>query len=126
MSAQKDHVNDVRASSYDAATARPAGYQGTIDDAIAQIRAEPDVARPYWPLNMSRERHALLGFLGVLRSKAYMSGVQTEVGMPGVYIFPMNEDEDDSIVYVAPDTAPEPGFYTLEYARKAWPQNFSQ
>jgi hypothetical protein len=34
--------------------------------------------------------------------------------------------EDDTVVYGAPEAPVEPGFYTLTYARKAWPQNFSQ
>jgi len=119
---------DIRRTSYNAATANPYGYQGTIDDAIAQIRAEPDEVRAYWPLNISRERHELLGFLGVLKSKSEMSGEQIEVGMPGAYIFPMNEDEDDSVEYGAPEQPPEqppePGFYTLAYAQKNFPSNF--
>ena len=31
---------DIRSTSYDALSARPFGYQGTIDEVIAQIRAE--------------------------------------------------------------------------------------
>jgi hypothetical protein len=77
-------LGDVRETSYNAATANPYGYMGSIDDAIAQIRAEPDEVRGYWPLNISRERHELLGFLRVLRSKTELSGVQVEVGMPDV------------------------------------------
>ena len=37
---------DIRTTSYDALAARPHGYQGTIEDVIAQIRAEPDSPRP--------------------------------------------------------------------------------
>ena len=123
---------DIRATSYNAATANPNGYTGTIDDAIAQIRAEPDEVRAYWPLYVSRERHELLGFLGVLRPVELMSGVQ---------LWPRNVDvtrsmlarlararvpEDDTVVYGAPEAPVEPGFYTLAYARKAWPHNFGQ
>ena len=127
MSAQKDYVNDVRSTSYNAATANPDGYMGSIDDAIAQIKAEPDEVRGYWPMNMSRERYELLGFLGV--HKRNFSGVQA----PG----PERPDspceycdgscyEDWSVEYGAPEAPVEPGFYTLAYARKAWPHNFGQ
>lgn len=103
-------LGDVRATSYDAATANVHGYVGTIDDALAQIRAEPDVPRPYWPLNISRERFELLGFLGVLKVQKGVKG-----GPP----------EDDTVEYGAP-AAPsdEPGFYTLAYAQKHFPSNF--
>jgi hypothetical protein len=36
---------DIRSTSYSEPDARPFGYQGTIEDVLAQIRAEPDV--PY-------------------------------------------------------------------------------
>jgi hypothetical protein len=132
MSAQKDYVNDVRSTSYNAATANPDGYMGSIDDAIAQIKAEPDEVRGYWPMNMSRERYELLGFLGVLRPVELMSGVQ---------LWPRNVDvtrsmlarlararvpEDDTVVYGAPEAPVEPGFYTLAYAQKHFPQSFKQ
>jgi hypothetical protein len=117
---------DIRATSYNAATANPNGYTGTIDDAIAQIRAEPDEVRVPWTFNMSREHYELLGFLRVLRSKTELSGVQVEVGMPAVYVFPMNEDEDWSVDYGAPEAAEEPGKYSLERALRDWPHNFQQ
>ena len=44
-------LGDVRSTSFDAASANLVGYVGTIEDALAQIRAEDDVVRPYWPLN---------------------------------------------------------------------------
>lgn len=130
MSAQKDHVNDVRATSYDAATARPAGYQGTIDDALAQIRAESEPARPYWPLNISRERFALLGFLGLNRSVRSMSGLRQPVNGTDVTRYELNKlaasfvPEDDSVEYGVPESRDEPGFFTLAYAMKHWPENF--
>jgi hypothetical protein len=120
-------LGDVRATSYNAATANPYGYMGTIDDAIAQIKAEPDEARGYWPMNISRQRHELLGFLGVHRRN--FSGVQApgperpnppcEYGDGSCY-------EDWSVEYGAPEAPAEPGKYTLERAMRDWPQNFKQ
>jgi hypothetical protein len=51
---------DIRTTSYDALAARPFGYQGTIDDVIAQMRREPETyeRRP-------RGRTELRMFLGV-------------------------------------------------------------
>jgi hypothetical protein len=37
---------DIRTTSYDARSANPFGYHGTIDDALAQIRSEPYHGRP--------------------------------------------------------------------------------
>ncbi len=109
---------DIRATSYNAATANPSGYTGTIDDAIAQIRAEPDEVRAYWPLNVSRERHELLGFLGILK-------VAQQYG-PWRNRF-MAKVEDDSVAYGVPATQlVEPGFYTLAYAQQNFPQSFKQ
>ena len=73
---------DIRRTSYNATTANPYGYQGTIDDAIAQIRAEPNEVRAYWPFNISRERHELLSFLGVHKPKSELSGRQKFTPMP--------------------------------------------
>ena len=109
-------LGDVRATSYNAATANPNGYTGTIDDAIAQIRAEPNEVRAYWPLNISRARYELLGFLGVHKAGAW--GPWRNAYMAKV--------EDDTVEYGAPEAPVEPGFYTLAYARKAWPRNFKQ
>jgi hypothetical protein len=103
-------LGDVRSTSYNAETANPYGYQGTIDDAIAQIRAEPEEVRAYWPLNISRERHELLGFLGVLNVPPRLIGGR----------------EDDSVEYGVPEAPVEPGFYTLAYAQKHFPQSFKQ
>jgi hypothetical protein len=104
-------LGDVRSTSYNAATANPYGYTGTIEDVIAQIRAEPEEVRGYWPLNVTRERHELLGFLGAHKVGAF--GPWRNAYMAKV--------EDDTVEY----GVPEPGFYTLAYARKAWPQSFS-
>ena len=123
-------LGDVRATSYNAATANAVGYVGTIEDAIAQIQAEPDEERPYWPLRISRERYELLGFLGVLRSAGEMSGLRGwSAGIPTVWtgngfrtLF--RTPEDDAVEYGAPDQPDEPGFYTLAYAIKHWPHCF--
>jgi hypothetical protein len=79
---------DIRTTSYNAATANPHGYVGTLDDALAQVRAEPDEVRAYWPLNISRERYELLNFLGLLKPKDELSGVQKFVRMPVSYVYP--------------------------------------
>ncbi len=59
----KSHmICDVRASSYDAAGARPEGYTGTADEVLAQIRAEPDDRKL---VSVAADRIALLRFLGL-------------------------------------------------------------
>jgi hypothetical protein len=107
---------DIRTTSYDAAHARPFGYQGTIDDVIAQIRAEPEEVRAYWPLNISRERFELLDFLNVHKVSWHFGPWRRQF---------MAKVEDDSVEYGAPEQPQEPSFYTLDYARKAWPHNFA-
>jgi hypothetical protein len=117
---------DIRATSYNAATANPNGYTGTIDDAIAQIRAEPDEVRAYLPLNASRERHELLGFLGV--HKRNFSGVQGSAGwtVDGDYRYPAAPTvENWSVEYGAPEAPVEPGKWSLAYAKKRWPECFA-
>lgn len=122
-------LGDVRSTSYNAATANPNGYVGTIDDAIAQIRAEPDEVRAYWPLNISRERHELLGFLGVLKPAHRMSGAQA-LGPERAESRCSQCDgscyEDWTVEYGVPEAPVEPGFYTLAYAQKHFPQSFKQ
>jgi hypothetical protein len=116
-------LGDVRSTSYNAQSANPYGYQGSIDDAIAQIRTEPDEVRAYWPLNISRERHELLGFLGV--HQKHFSGIQlphADRGLRPLFVTP----EDDSVEYGVPEAPVEPGFYTLAYAQKHFPQSFKQ
>jgi hypothetical protein len=114
-------VNDVRATSFDAASHRPEGYQGTIDDVLAQMRAEPEVARPYWPLNMSRERYELLGFLGV--RKAGFSGL--EMYRAHFARLPIRfKPEDDTVEYGAPEAPADESPYSLAYAMRQWPRSF--
>jgi len=105
---------DIRVTSYDSLTANPDGYQGTIEDALAQIRAEPDV--PPKPITARQE---LLQFLGVTKAKITMSGIQALAPhYPSVYIFPLNENEDWSVDYGAPDTldvSTEEGYISSDY-----------
>jgi hypothetical protein len=114
---------DIRRTSYNAATANPNGYVGTIDDAIAQIRAEPDET-----LHFGRERAELLDFLGVHKPKSELSGIQKFVPMPASYVDPSDWTFDDGaldhVEYGVPEQPREPGFYTLAYAQQQWPQNF--
>lgn len=121
---------DIRATSYNAATANPRGYIGTLDDALAQVRAEPDEVRTYWPFNVSRERHELLGFLGVGRSKLDMSGAQQRVRSSDITRYELGLmaaiPEDDSVEYGAPVAPSEPPFYSLAYAQKHFPETFKQ
>jgi hypothetical protein len=107
-------VSDIRASSYDAATANAVGYSGSIDDALAQIRAEDDI-QPF-PISA---RTALLMFLGVtlnqpMQMGAFWNKVETE-------------DERDALndwISMPSDIAPAPGPYSVEYAMQQWPENF--
>jgi hypothetical protein len=108
---------DIRATSYNAATANPYGYMGTIDDAIAQIRAEDDEVRAPWTLNISRERFELLGFLNTLTARA---------GFGPAYRAFMSKVEDDSVAYGAPEVSREPGKWSLAYAQKLWPKCFAK
>jgi hypothetical protein len=120
-------LGDVRSTSYNAATAQVAPYVGTIDDAITQIRSEPDEVRAPWTLNISRERYELLKFLGVTRPSFEMSGIQQPndpARLPRSHVTPSNED--DTVVYGAPEQPPELSPYSLEYAKAMWPRNFTQ
>src|ERR1700677_3049274 len=120
---------DIRRTSYDAETAQHAPYEGTIDDAIAQIRNERDIPRAYWPLNISRERYELLYFLGVHKPKSELSGIQKFVPMPTSYVYPSAWTFDDGaldhVEYGVPEQPREHGFYTLAYAQKNFPGSFS-
>ena len=92
---------DIRTTSYDAKTANAFGYQGTIEDALEQIRSEPDVE----PTISARAE--LLMFLGV--DKVPSAGPSVEM--------------DESPRYgLEPST--DPGFYTLAYAQKHFPESF--
>lgn len=94
---------DIRSTSYDALAARPFGYTGTIDEVIAQIRSEPDTA----PKPFGTERAELLMFLGV--NKVTNTGPSVEL--------------DENPRYGVPENN-EPGFYTLAYAQKHFPDSF--
>ena len=109
-------LGDVRSTSYNAATANPDGYMGSIDDAIAQIRAEDDEVRAPWTLNISRERFELLGFLNIPTARAGFG--------PAYHAF-MSKVEDDSVAYGAPEAPREPGKWSLAYAQKRWPECFA-
>jgi hypothetical protein len=125
-------LGDVRATSYDEATANPDGYQGSLDDALEQVRMELDPIAPYWPLNMSRSRFELLKFLGVTRPKFMMSGQQQSPAHERVLrevlgqIDRRGRIEDDSVVYYGANGAllSEKNAFSLEYALKNWPENF--
>jgi hypothetical protein len=68
---------DIRTTSYDARYAKPEGYQGTLDEVLAQIRTEP--GRPkYAPSHVrKRMRHELLMFLGVTKQPPQPLGPST-------------------------------------------------
>jgi hypothetical protein len=123
-------LGDVRATSYDEATANPNGYQGSLDDALEQVRMELDPIVRYWPLNISRDRFGLLGFLGVNRPKFMMSGRQNNPEPARVIQDMMNHIarrmhvEDDSVEYGAPELPVGMSKYSLEHALKNWPENF--
>ena len=124
-------LGDIRSTSYDAASANPEGYQGTLDDALAQVRSTPDPVSIYWPLNMSRSRYELLSFLGVNRPKFMMSGKQQSPDHASVlrgvldHIVRRTHAEDDSVEYGAPELPVGMSKYSLEYALENWPENFS-
>lgn len=121
---------DIRTTSYDAATAKPFGYQGTIDDVLAQIRAEDDIQPTV------KARAELLNFLGVTRKPGTFSGQRDlPAGVPVVYtgygfrrLFLIAED--DSVEYGAPEAPKQPGDglspFSLEYAMQRWPENFAR
>ena len=92
---------DIRTTSYDAKTANAFGYQGTIEDALEQIRSEPDIQ----PTISARAE--LLMFLGVNRIPSAGPSVEMDES-------PRYGDE--------PST--DPGFYTLAYAQKHFPDSF--
>jgi hypothetical protein len=124
-------LGDIRATSYDAATANTHGYQGTLDDALAQVRIELEPAATYWPLNMSRSRFELLGFLGLNRPTFTMSGQQvfpTASRITQDLLARMSQrvhPEDDSVEYGAPELPVGMSKYSLEHALRNWPENFS-
>jgi len=84
--------------------------------------------RAYWPLNISRARHELLGFLGALKPAFEMSGRQAprSEGVQRVPRLTPDPADIDHVEYGVPATQPEPGFYTLAYAQKHFPSNFNE
>jgi hypothetical protein len=124
---------DIRTTSYDANQANAVGYQGTLDDALAQVRAERD-----FPVT-NRARAELLHYLGVDRPIEQMSGIQLH-GNPfardGYFedYYGYLSVEDDSVQYGKPDAddallvelfdQPEHSRFSLEYALKAFPGSF--
>ena len=94
---------DIRTTSYDIWNARPNGYQGTIDDVIAQIRNEVDLGS-----DPTYTRHELLSYLGV--DKIQSAGPSVEL--------------DQDVSYGAEDVTLgvyDPGFYGLAHAKaRGW------
>jgi hypothetical protein len=95
---------DIRTTSYDAFSARPFGYQGTIDEVIAQIRNEPDHGS-----DPSYSRYELISFLGVNESIP-SAGPSVEL--------------DQDVSYGVEDVTLgvyDPGFYSLANAKaRGW------
>jgi hypothetical protein len=94
---------DIRSTSYDAASANPFGYQGTIDDALAQIRAEP--LNHYTGPSV---RSLLLQYLGV-DYMGWMDGPSVDMDENPRYGFEPSE---------------EPSKYSLAYALAHFPGSF--
>jgi len=97
---------DIRRTSYDARNANGLGYVGTIEDALAQIRAEKDHGS-----DPTYTRYELLAFLGVHQ---FLSGG------PSVEL-------DQDVRYGAPEEPTDrlgvfdPGFYGLAHAKaRGW------
>ena len=97
---------DIRATSYDAPTANPHGYSGTIDDALAQIGAEPNVRVP-----KGVARELLLSYLGIDKVR----GGGADLSLDDSPRYGLDETETDRL---------PAGFYTLQRALDSWPQNF--
>jgi hypothetical protein len=99
---------DIRSTSYDALSARPFGYEGTIDEVIAQIRAEDDLYSSYFS-DRPTGRTELRVFLGVPPKHLSVStGPSVEL--------------DQDVRYGAPELGiNDPGFYGLENAKaRGW------
>lgn len=121
---------DIRTTSYDANTANAAGYQGSLDDALSQVRQELDIAAP------NKARVELLHFLGASRDIREMSGEMIENDL-AVYLRRANlftSPEDDSVEYGKPDEndailvelfdQPQHSRFSLEYAMARFPNSF--
>lgn len=110
---------DIRTTSYDADTANAVGYQGTIADALAQVRAERKV------LPTIQARQELLKFLGADRDIRLMSGEQIDNDIV-VYLRRANlftQPEDDTVVYFGADEVSESPVskYSVGYAQsRGW------
>jgi hypothetical protein len=87
---------DIRRTSYDPDTANPDGYVGTLDDALAQIRAQEDIDQSI------TARGALLDYLGLDRASWQLSGVQQPSDPYRDYGFWEDWVEDDSVEYRDP------------------------
>lgn len=101
---------DIRTTSYSADSARPNGYQGTIDDALAQIRSESDTQH-----QGPRGRTELRMFLGVgPKHESVSNGPSVEL------------DANPRYGDLEPPKQPWDAFspYSLAYAMARWPQNF--
>jgi len=94
---------DIRTTSYNVFDARPNGYQGTIDDVIAQIRGETDTGS-----DPTYTRYELQTFLGILLIPS--AGPSVEL--------------DQDVSYGAADVTLgvyDPGFYSLAHAKaRGW------
>jgi hypothetical protein len=102
---------DIRTTSYDVMAARPHGYQGDLDDVLAQIRSEPDTQH-----QGPRGRTELRMFLGVgPKHESVSNGPSVEL--------------DVNPRYGAPEAPKQPwdafSPYSLKYAMARWPQNFT-
>lgn len=95
---------DIRTTSYDALTANPNGYVGTIDDALTQIREEMKNADYYG----RAARPELLQYLGVANTPS--AGPSVEM--------------DENPRYGFEPKVEEPSFYSLAYALKHFPGSF--
>jgi hypothetical protein len=99
---------DIRSTSYDAATANAVGYQGTIEDALAQIRTE--LAPTYWARPTSQVRADLLTYLGVDKIRSEGPSVELDAS-------PRYGDEPNNDLTFPP-------LYSLAYALKFFPGSF--
>lgn len=95
---------DIRTTSYDIWNACPNGYQGTIDDVLAQLRNEPDHGR-----DPTYTRYELQAFLRV--NKIPSAGPSVELDQDVRY----GADEPETLDVF------DPGFYRLAHAKaRGW------
>jgi hypothetical protein len=96
---------DIRTTSYDALSANPDGYVGTIEDVLAQIRTEPSLK-----YSGSYGRTELRLFLGVPPKHLSVSNG------PSVEL-------DTDVRYGAPEQlgVSDPGFFSVTHAKaRGW------